>query len=143
MAIGSNAAANIFGRNTTPLFRDAVAGFPEFAFVILQLVIFAERKGRLRICTSPGAAWKGEGEARAGQQFCRFVTLQCINERTFIKAEIVFSAGANCRVARARERGAIDIADFPAHSSKSARAPEECFPEKRTLEPRRTLRPLS
>lgn len=88
----------IFSRETlAPLFRDADiaptrAGFPEFAFMIsFQLAIFGrERKGQSR-----------QGRASEGGRFCRFVTLQCINERTFIKAETVFSAVTNCRLARA------------------------------------------
>lgn len=52
----------------------------------------------------------GAGGGRV--RFCRFVTLQCINEQTFIKAETVFSAIANCRTglcARAPRRSTSSI----------------------------------
>lgn len=87
------------------------AGFPAFAFMIPQLPIFGERKAR---------SWRSRGEPEAGQRrFCRFVTLQCINERTFIKAETVFSAGALIVGSRVRARARpytrvpFDIVDFP------------------------------
>lgn len=127
-AIGSNSAANIFEGNIgTVLFRDAryrwrAPDFPEFAFMIsLQLAIFGrERKGQ---------SWQrtGQGQGLGRNEFCRFVTLQCINERTFIKAETVFSAAANCRHKRAcpcRSTSSISIPRlFPAtrcFSSKNA-----------------------
>lgn len=101
LAIGSNSAANIFGRNTAPLFRAAyyhwrAPDFPEFAFMIPQLAISSGESEREQL-------WAGQG------RFCRFVTLQCINEQTFIRAETVFSAIANCRVALARP----SIVHFP------------------------------
>lgn len=58
-----------------------------------------------------------DDHGRAGQgRFCRFVTLQCINEQTFIKAETVFSAIANCRAALARPTSSILRPLFPAAS---------------------------
>lgn len=93
----------------------ARAGFPRVCIYdppISDLFVRSERDGR----------WVGQ------RRFCRFVTLRCINEQTFIKAEAVFSAIANCRAALARSlaRAPIDIVHFPSTSPRGEQ--ENVFP---------------